>query len=971
MEKEYVVTLENAEDADQFFAEMTAQSGTGQIPARSVDVVNARPGSLRNTEYALTEAEAEALRSDPRVLAVEIPVHLNPNVKSGPGLTQTGNFSKTTSASGSNINWGLIRCNATSNIYGTGNSTSQDYNYHLDGTGVDIVIADTGIQVGHPEWEDAAGSSRLQQINWYTAAGVSGTQSSSFYTDTDGHGTHVAGIAAGKTFGWARGANIYSMKIGDTGAIPLSGVSYTAFDLIRLWHNAKPVQSNGYKRPTIVNASWQYWYPYGTPPTYINYRGSAKQGTLVDTSAERLAYGWAGDWTPGNFPTGGQYVQPYRDTAVDAEVEDMISAGVIYVHIAGNFGYKTDAPGGPDYDNYAYSSTASNQYRYNQGCSPTGAGNRTNGFGDSIEVGAIDATAYSSSLDQKAWYSNAGPGINIYAPGQNIVSAYSNSASGGSSYYLDSNYTQQIKSGTSQAAPQVAGVAALIAQVNPQITPAEMKEYLVTKFGQTGDIYTSGQNNDFSNSRSLWGGSDVMLYNPFNTPTAYKITNSGSSSGTAPNISGSTSISVIENTSTSTVLATYTASGTTPITWSVTGTDASNFNINSSGQLTFAVSPDYETPADRSQSINVVATNSAGSDSHAVSITVTNDTADDGGAGTAPTVSGSTSISIIENTSTSTVLATYSATGTTPITWSVTGTDASNFSINSNGQLKFAVSPDYETPADRSQSISVVATNSVGSDSHAVSITVTDDTSDNGSGITSFDMGYTAAGQNKTAPSSQRAWCLERDTSYGYTRYAWFKNANANTATRYYWNPASNPNTWLAQANSTHTFTALGTNWLGLADSGTLLCGVDDSGNISIVNKSTGSQVASAFFNENLQGVLWDGTYFWAGSYTTPSRAIRITTGGLLNSSFTLPSPSPVAKANNRSAFYDFNKNYYYFGDTSAAHAYTFNGSSFTFVGQETSTQWTSQEGEYFEQSDGSKYLIAHNGTNLTSLTPV
>lgn len=958
MEKEYVVTLENAEDADQFFAEMTAQSGTGQIPARSVDVVNARPSSLRNTEYALTEAEAEALRSDPRVLAVEIPVHLNPNVGSGPGLTQTGNFSKTTSSSGSNINWGLIRCNATSNIYGTGNSTSQDYDYHLDGTGVDIVIADGGIQVGHPEWEDAAGSSRLQQINWYTAAGVSGTQSGSFYTDTDGHGTHVAGIAAGKTFGWARGANIYSMKIGGTGAIALSGVSYTAFDLIRLWHNAKPVQSNGYKRPTIVNASWQYWWNYSAAPTYINYRGSAKQGTLVDTSAERLSYGWAGDGTVSAF---GNYVQPYRDAAVDAEVEDMISAGVIFVHIAGNFGYKTDLPGGPDYNNFAYASPSNNARRYNQGCSPTGAGNRANGFGDSIEVGNIDATAYSSTLDQKATDSNAGPGINIYAPGRNIVSAYSNSASGGSSYYLDSNYKQQILSGTSMAAPQVAGVAALIAQVNPQITPAEMKEYLVTKFGQTGDIYTSGQNNDFSNSRSLWGGSDVMLHNPFNTPTAYKITNSGGSGGTAPTVSGSTSISVIENTSTSTVLATYSATGTTPITWSVSGTDASNFNINSSGQLTFAVSPDYETAADRSQSINVVATNSAGSDSHAVSITVTDDTSDN--SGTAPTVSGSTSISIIENTSTSTVLATYTATGTAPITWSVTGTDASNFNINSSGQLTFAVSPDYETPADRSQSINVVATNSAGSDSHAVAVTVTDDTSDNG--ITSFNMGYTAAGQNKTAPNSQRAWCFNRDTSFGYTQNAWFKNSNANTATQYYWNGSA----WTSQ-NYNLTFTALGTNWLGLADSGTLLCGVDSNGNISIVNKSTGSQVASASHSHNLQGVLWDGTYFWAGSYTTPLRAVRITTGGGITN-YTLPSPTSVPKTSGRSAFYDFNKNYYYFGDVNAAHAYTFNGSSFTFVGQETSTEWTSQEGEYFQQSDGSKYLIAHNGTNLTSLTPV
>lgn len=331
-----------------------------------------------------------------------------------------------------------------------------------------------------------------------------------------------------------------------------------------------------------------------------------------------------------------------------------------------------------------------------------------------------------------------------------------------------------------------------------------------------------------------------------------------------------------------------------------------------------------------------------------------------------PIVSGNFAPSLMENSGTA--VTTYTATGGSLITWSISGTDAAQFTIDANtGALAFTSAPDYEAPADSGSNnvynLTVTATNAYGSHSRDVAVTVTDDTSDNG--FTSFDMGYTAAGQNKTAPTSQRAWCLERDTSYGYTRYAWFKNQNTNTARQYYWSGSG----WTAQS-ANRTFTALGTNWTGLADSGTLLCGVDTSGNISIVNKSTGSQVASTSHSDNLQGVLWDGTYFWAGSFTTPLRAVRITTGGVVTN-YTLPSPSPVFRANGRSAFYDFNKNYYYFGDENAAHAYTFNGSSFTFVGQEASTEWTTQEGEYFEQSDGSKYLIAHNGSTLTSLTPV
>jgi len=70
-EREYIVTLHNAGDATDFIEQMTGSSSVGDIPVRSVTVVNERPFSSRNTHYALTDAEAEQLRNDPRVLAVE------------------------------------------------------------------------------------------------------------------------------------------------------------------------------------------------------------------------------------------------------------------------------------------------------------------------------------------------------------------------------------------------------------------------------------------------------------------------------------------------------------------------------------------------------------------------------------------------------------------------------------------------------------------------------------------------------------------------------------------------------------------------------------------------------------------------------------------------------------------------------------------------------------------------------------
>ena len=74
----------------------------------------------------------------------------------------------------------------------------------MDGTGVDIVIQDSGLQVDHPEFLDANGVSRVQLIDWYDELGISGTQSSAHYRDYDGLWYHCAGTASGLNFGWVQ-----------------------------------------------------------------------------------------------------------------------------------------------------------------------------------------------------------------------------------------------------------------------------------------------------------------------------------------------------------------------------------------------------------------------------------------------------------------------------------------------------------------------------------------------------------------------------------------------------------------------------------------------------------------------------------------------------------------------------------------------------------------------------------------------
>jgi len=233
------------------------------------------------------------------------------------------------------------------------------YSFTTTGAGVDAYVMDSGILATHSQF---AGRLRM-------GLDVFGGDSS----DCNGHGTNVAGILGGSTYGVAPQASLVSVRVLDCkGSGTVSSV-INAIDWVIDDHTT---------RPAVLNLSF---------------------GTTQSASLE---------------------------SAVDRAFAD----GIVVVVAAGNA--NADA------------------------CASSPSGNRAS----ALTVGATN------EADSRASFSNFGKCVDLFAPGTNIRSAG-----------ITSNTATSLMSGTSMAAPHVAGLVARYLSTASTATPATVMDAIVSQ----------------------------------------------------------------------------------------------------------------------------------------------------------------------------------------------------------------------------------------------------------------------------------------------------------------------------------------------------------------------------------------------------------------------------------------------------------------------------------------------------------
>ena len=309
----------------------------------------------------------------------------------------------------------------------------------FDGSGVTIAVVDSGIDASHPDLENRViRNVRVYSPEYLDILGINEPTGLSWpgepalvlpfddlpynNTDTIGHGTHVAGIAAGEgvgdgaLVGVAPGADIVGYS---TGEILFIFTALASFDDILATHEDYNIR--------VVNNSWGSSYRIFNPddPITVGTRALHDAGITVVFSA-----GNDGLEMTTNVHSMAPWVIMSGSATVSQEKSDFSSSGL-------------------KYDNSVVQTLGADRHLRHEG--------------DGLGLSHPDASAPGSAI------------VSTCTPTGAIVCGAT--PPGGSS----------SASGTSMSAPHMAGLAAVLLQVRPDLTPDQIRQVMQVTAGPMKD----------------------------------------------------------------------------------------------------------------------------------------------------------------------------------------------------------------------------------------------------------------------------------------------------------------------------------------------------------------------------------------------------------------------------------------------------------------------------------------------------
>lgn len=253
------------------------------------------------------------------------------------------------------------------------------------------------------------------------------------------HGTKVAGLAYGRTQGYAYNSNKWSLVINSRGGDDWEN----AFDVIKVFHKIKPTPiDKTEKNPTVVTSSVGPGYGQvflqnfffkddagnKKPFIYSTFRGVTTE--LPAPSGDRS--------TLNQYLSSMQHINSEMvENSISEAGKEMIESGVFFFQAGKNSNTNVVDASHPNYNNFLdskaeytqpqpYATTSDGtisayMYSSRRGM-PEQIGKTSTGEYPVILVGALDDTFYQNK-ELKAYYSNSGNGIDLWAPADGTMTA--------------------------------------------------------------------------------------------------------------------------------------------------------------------------------------------------------------------------------------------------------------------------------------------------------------------------------------------------------------------------------------------------------------------------------------------------------------------------------------------------------------------------------------------------------------------